>query len=110
MTAREELRALVLAPFKDAPNPAVGQYAEKLLDAHQAEAQQPRRGDAVETWLKAQRDLCFGHASTYNAVDGLLDQYRLHADTDTPLDQHVCERGTTDDCEDCYQASKGAQR
>jgi len=110
VTARNTLRDFALAAFKDAPNPVVEQYADQLLDAHQAEAQQPRRGDAVEAWLKAQRDLCIGHASTYNAVDGLLDQYRLHADTSTPLDQHVCERGTTDDCEDCYQASKVAKR
>lgn len=51
----------------------------------------PARGDAVEAWLKAQRDACFGHASTHNVVDGLLDEYRLHADTGTPLHEHACE-------------------
>jgi hypothetical protein len=79
------------------------------LIAHQ-EAQQPRRGDAVETWLKAQRDEYREQTDDWFHLDELLDQYRLHADTGTPLDQHVCERGTTDDCEGCHQASKGAKR
>lgn len=70
----------------------------------------PRRGDHVEAWLKQQRDACFGHASTYNAVDGLLDDYRLHADTGTPLDQHCCEGGNVDDCAGCHDAKKGAGR
>ena len=70
----------------------------------------PQRGDAVEAWLKQQRDRCIGHASTYNAVDGLLDEYRLHADTGTPLDQHVCEGGNVDDCHGCYEPAKGEQR
>jgi hypothetical protein len=66
----------------------------------------PRRGDQFEQWLKAQRDLCIGHAGTYNAVDGLLDDYRLHADTGTPLDQHCCENGTIDDCHGCYEEAQ----
>lgn len=55
---------------------------------------QPRRGDAIEAWLKEQRDR---HADGYTrdpeweALDGLLDTYRLHADTCTPLGEHVCE-------------------
>lgn len=70
----------------------------------------PRRGDAVETWLKAQRDACFGHATTYNAIDGLLDEYRLHADTGTPLDEHACENGNVDDCHGCYETAKTEQQ
>jgi hypothetical protein len=73
----------------------------------------PRRGDAVETWLKAQRDLRLGHDGTeeaYAAIDQLLDLYRLHADTGTPLDQHTCENGTVDDCYGCYEAAKEEQR
>lgn len=61
--------------------------------------ERPQRGDAFEQWLKAQRDLCFGHATTWGAVDGLLDQYRLHADTGTPLSEHVCEGQAVGDCE-----------
>lgn len=51
----------------------------------------PRRGDDVETWLKAQRDQ---HVDAYDspspewyALDRALDDYRLHADTGTALDQ-----------------------
>jgi hypothetical protein len=57
----------------------------------------PSRGDDFERWLKYQRDLCFGHATTYNAVDGLLDEYRLHCDTGTPLSEHACDYAC--DCE-----------
>jgi len=52
---------------------------------------QPRRGDHVAAWLKAQRDQ---HVDGYDspppewhALDRVLDDYRLHADTGTPLDQ-----------------------
>ena len=71
-------------------------------------AEQPRRGDAFEAWLKAQRDACFGHASSWAAVDGLLDQYRLHADTSTPLGEHVCEGQVVGDCECLEQPAAGA--
>jgi DNA polymerase-3 subunit epsilon len=54
---------------------------------------QPHRGDAVEAWLKQQRDR---HLDDYqapppewHALDALLDAYRLHADTSTPLHEHV---------------------
>ena len=59
---------------------------------------QPRRGDDVEAWLRAQRDENrdddHGRWSAYN---DLLGQYRLHADTGTPLDQHACD-GPHCDC------------
>ncbi|WP_354643910.1 hypothetical protein [Kitasatospora camelliae] len=55
-------------------------------------------GDAVEAWLRAQRDAAADHPEAWQMMDGLLDLYRLHADTRTPLDQHVCEGGTPDDC------------
>lgn len=62
--------------------------------------QQPRRDDEVAKWLKARRDeLPRDHwGNHWSLIDGLLDDYRLHADTSTPLDQHVC---TTTPCEDC---------
>lgn len=63
----------------------------------------PRRGDQFETWLKKQRDLCEGHAATWSAVDGLLDEYRLHADTGIPLNEHVCEGKIVGDCA-CLEA------
>lgn len=59
----------------------------------------PSRGDTVDTWLKTQRnehrDDNHGQWST---LDQLLDLYRLHADTGTPLGQHVCEARTVGDC------------
>jgi hypothetical protein len=74
----------------------------------------PQRGDAVEAWLKQQRDQYGWHgtndATRWNTLDRLLDDYRLHADTGTPLDQHACENGNVDDCHGCYQAAKGEQR
>ncbi|MEU8642302.1 hypothetical protein AB0C91_10330 [Streptomyces sp. NPDC048674] len=68
----------------------------------QQDETQARRGDAVEAWLKAQRDAAADHPEAYQAVDGLLDQYRLHADTGTPLNEHVCEGRTVGDC-DCLE-------
>lgn len=62
----------------------------------------PRRGDHVEQWLKAQRDAASDYPTQWEAADGLLDLYRLHADAGTPLDQHVCEGGNADDCAGCY--------
>jgi hypothetical protein len=55
----------------------------------------PRRGDAVEAWLRAHRDR---HASVtrdpeWEALDWVLDDYRLHADTGTPLGQEACDCG-----------------
>lgn len=67
----------------------------------------PRRGDAIEAWLKAQRDEYEQRSSPqWQALDDLLDTYRLHADTGTPLGEHVCENGTVDDCYNCYQAQQ----
>jgi hypothetical protein len=54
---------------------------------------QPARGDHVETWLKGQRDALedgYGRLPAWYALDDLLDDYRLHADTGTPLGQHAC--------------------
>ncbi|MFJ7999006.1 hypothetical protein ACIQ7D_17920 [Streptomyces sp. NPDC096310] len=49
----------------------------------------PRRGDALDTWLEAQRD---AHRDDdrgqWSTLDNLLDRYRAHADTGTPLNQH----------------------
>lgn len=64
----------------------------------------PRRGDQFEAWLKAQRDACLGHAGPWGTMDGVLDQYRLHADTGTPLNQHVCEGCLRGDCEHAEHA------
>lgn len=62
---------------------------------------QPRRGDHVEAWLKAQRDQhvdAYGRPPEWHALDRVLDDYRLHADTGIPLGEHVCDGGNCDDC------------
>ena len=52
----------------------------------------PRRGDACEAWLKARRDsLLYGgqdlYDETWQLLDELLEDYRLHADLGIPLNE-----------------------
>lgn len=66
-----------------------------------APAPLPRRDDHVAAWIKRARDARADGPSPrwdYLALDYLLDDYRLHADTGTPLDEHVCDGGQCDDC------------
>lgn len=61
----------------------------------------PRRGDPVEAWLRAHRDRQvdeYGRTRGWHLLDNLLDDYRLHADTGTPLGEHVCDGGNCGDC------------
>lgn len=61
----------------------------------------PARDD-VETWLRAQRDAHsgrYGRDPAWYVLDDALDQYRLHADTETPLNQHLCEGLLAGECE-----------
>ena len=59
---------------------------------------QPKRDDEFATWLKRQRDK-YEHRRyrygrdfyAFNALDDALDNYRLHADTGTPLDHEISE-------------------
>jgi hypothetical protein len=75
----------------------MAKLARQLLDAitHSGPSYNPpplpRRGDHVEAWLKKQRDEHDSASSHWGALDLALDDYRLHADTGTPLDQHACE-------------------
>jgi hypothetical protein len=54
---------------------------------------QPERGDAVEAWIKRHRDCEVNTAGvrldTWFHFDAMLDEYREHADTGTPLDREV---------------------
>ncbi|MGX9921765.1 hypothetical protein ACWIG4_18145 [Streptomyces sp. NPDC002248] len=57
-------------------------------------AYQPQRGDAVADWLRTWRNAAVTERrdhGAYNTADELLDLYRLHADTGTPLHEHACE-------------------
>jgi hypothetical protein len=49
------------------------------------------RGDEVAAWLKRQRD-SHPRNDVWHALDWVLDDYRLHADTGTPLSENVEER------------------
>ncbi|WP_432077781.1 hypothetical protein [Streptomyces sp. YPW6] len=64
-----------------------------------SEAHRPRRGDAVDQWLRAQREAAADYPEAYQVADGLLDLYRLHADMGIPLDGHACEARVIGDCE-----------
>lgn len=66
----------------------------------------PRRSDAFDHWLRDQREQ--SDPITWHVIDGLLDRYRLHADTRTPLNEHVCEGRTIGDCECFEQADRRA--
>lgn len=54
---------------------------------------EPERGDQVDQWLRRRRDELEGVGGFWVVIDNLLDDYRLHADTGTPLylDVHVAE-------------------
>jgi hypothetical protein len=45
----------------------------------------PKRGDAIEAYLKMQRDRHSKNGLAWIALDDLLEDYRLRADTGTPL-------------------------
>ncbi|MFJ9985347.1 hypothetical protein ACIQUD_15165 [Streptomyces globisporus] len=67
-----------------------------------SEAHRPRRGDAVDQWLRTYRERYDrnGESSEFwHEFDGLLDLYRLHADMGAPLDGHVCEGLVIGNCE-----------
>lgn len=69
----------------------------------------PERGDAIEAWLKEWRDRYDPEVHVqWHSLNQMLDEYRLHADTGTPLDEHVCEGGNVDDCAGCYDAARAA--
>lgn len=67
----------------------------------------PVRGDHIDQWLRAQRDKYQSCDSQWDVIDTVLDHYRLHADTGTPLDEHVCEGRVVGDCE-CLEAGDPA--
>jgi len=83
-----------------APWEAIHERAKELAaEAPQTETR-PRRGYAVDQWLKAQRDEYEVRSSPqWGALDEVLDTYRLHADMGASLGEHVCEGRMVGDCE-----------
>lgn len=61
----------------------------------------PQRGDRFDRWLKTQRARFEGGSEQWDTIDQLLDQYRLHADTGTRLDERACDYHC--DCEGARQ-------
>jgi hypothetical protein len=59
--------------------------------ADSADQFRPERGDDVEAWIRRWRDMLDG--DRWIAVDSMLDDYRLHADTGTPLSGEVSGHG-----------------
>ena len=47
------------------------------------------RDDAVAQWLKRRRDEIDPQSCSWWDIDFMLDDYRLHADTGTPLSADV---------------------
>lgn len=97
--------------FSDEDDDALASLRRLAAEAQQqteTEAR-PQRGDQVEAWLKTQRDAAADYPEAYQAADRLLDLYRLHADTGTPLGEHVCEGRMVGDCE-CREAAPVAQQ
>lgn len=111
MTAREKLlRAASDAFHRCWSRPEHGiRYGECCLGAAVDAAGVPRRGDPVEQWLKARRDAAVAW-DAWHVIDGMLDRYRLHADTGTPLDRHVREGKTVSNCDCQEQAGTGESR
>jgi hypothetical protein len=66
----------------------------------------PHRGDKVDAWLRARREEYPRGTAEWHTVDGVLDRYRLHADTGTLLTEYVCECRGTADC-DCREQQAG---
>lgn len=62
-----------------------------MMEGHRRKKRGPRRGDKVERYIKRWRDKLPDHSARWYAVDDLLDDYRLHADTGTPLKYDVPE-------------------
>ena len=50
---------------------------------------QAKRDDDVDKWLKRQRLNYSVHSFEHTLLENLLDDYRLHADTGTPLSEDV---------------------
>jgi hypothetical protein len=83
----------------------------RMADETATETQPPHRGDAFEQWLKARRDEWAPEGcQPWQILDQTLEEYRLHADTRTPLGEHVCEAKTVGDCECLEQPAAGARQ
>ncbi|WP_045740756.1 hypothetical protein [Actinoplanes rectilineatus] len=71
---------------------ALGENIQAALDGRPA-VHEAMRGSDVEAWLKRHREAYREPDGTvtgaWHAIDGILDDYRDHADTGTPLSSEV---------------------
>jgi hypothetical protein len=73
----------------------LGRMASQALMARdqalnpRAASHESRRGSDVEAWIKRHRELYGRTDDKWHAIDYMLDDYRDHADTGTPLDREV---------------------
>lgn len=80
----------VQVPENTGKHPAESPATDSNQVIHEA-----RRGNDVEAWIKRARESQRagtgdrGRTGAWYALDGLLDDYREHADTGTPLSQRV---------------------
>lgn len=86
------VRALLDAARRaDFPGTELNDRIRAVLDGPtEAPAPEPV-DDHIAAWIKAARDHAVEHESDWRVLDDLLDDYRLHRVTGTPLDRHACE-------------------
>lgn len=74
-----------------------GGLADQAQRFHKEMTEMPRRDDAVAVWLKAYRDQFNkndgNHIVQWNALDDLLDEYRLRSDTGLSLADDIEKAG-----------------
>lgn len=68
---------------------------EACIDVLDAEPHRPKRDDDVAAWIKRMRNehLPTVDHAPWETLDNLLDDYRLHADTGTRLDETAMDEG-----------------
>lgn len=83
----------------------------RMADETATTQTQPRRGDAFEQWLKERRDeWAPDGCQPWQILDQALEEYRFHAETGTPLGEHVCEGQAVGDGECLEQPAAGARQ
>jgi hypothetical protein len=70
---------------------------QRIVEEWEAELPSlPERGDDVSRWLKVWRQQFSYDSNAWHAVNAVLNDYRLHADTGKPLHMHVTEGHETE--------------
>lgn len=85
------LAKLLLDAIFPAPTPLSEDDIARVFDVPAAMLSHvPRRDSDVAAWIKRHRDDgLYPEGVAWHVIDSLLEDYRLHADTGTPLSQDV---------------------